>query len=212
MARKVRNIKKSVKKVFSIIVDGETEKWYFDLMKKHEKLRISVKPELPKKKKLKDLFETVKEQAKDYHHVIWILDFDTLIKESREAAKGKQTKIQELEKYKKQLSKYSNVSVLVNTPCLEIWYLLHFENTKAYYSTYEAVKSQLKKHSILNDYKKKEDFYKQNNDIYQKLKPYLEKAIERAEELGRFGFENVETSKAEIYKVFDILGIEIRKN
>ena len=63
--RKSRNLKK----VFSIIVDGETEKWYLDLLKEHEKSRLSeihIQPEIPKKKKLADLEELIRGNAEIY--------------------------------------------------------------------------------------------------------------------------------------------------
>ena len=71
---------------YVIIVDGETEKWYIDLLKSSEKNnlpRISIKPEIPTKKKLESLYNQVKEYAGIYDLVIWIIDLDTVIKENK---------------------------------------------------------------------------------------------------------------------------------
>ncbi len=206
MPRPKRHRKGRGRKVYSIIVDGETEKWYFDMMKKHEDLpRIDVKPELPKKKRLEDQYDAVVENAKNYDRVIWLVDFDNIIKESKETTKGQASKIEEFRKYCERLKAYENVSVLVNTPCMEFWYLLHFETTGKYYAKCESAEKALKK-SHLKDYEKTQKYYKKRNkDIYEKLKPEQSEAIKNAKQLGDFNFKNPESAKAEIFKVFDII-------
>jgi len=209
MSRRKSHRKGTGKKVYSIIVDGETEIWYFQLMKKHEDIpRIDIKPELPKRKTLKEQYELVKENLrKGYDKVIWLLDFDTILKEDRERKKGQPSILQEFKVYCKKLKDDKNVSVLVNTPCLEFWYLLHFEATGKYFAKCENAEKSLKK-SYLKDYQKSQKYYKKtNNDLYQKLKPHQAAAITNARKLGSFDFENPATAKAEIYKVFTILGI-----
>ncbi len=92
--RKNRKQKDSGKKIYSIIVDGETEVWYFQMMKRYEKLlsKVKIQPELSKKKSLKGQYETVAENIeKGYDKVIWVLDFDTIVKESRDVRKAKNT-------------------------------------------------------------------------------------------------------------------------
>ena len=90
MARKTNHRKGKGKKVYSIIVDGETEVWYFQMMKRHEKLlnRVDIKPELPKKKRFSEQFKLIKENAKIYDEVIWLIDFDTIIKEEQELTRN----------------------------------------------------------------------------------------------------------------------------
>ncbi len=206
MARNNPKRKGSGKKKFTILVDGETEIWYFQMMKKHETLPVDIKPDLPAKKKLKDQYDEVLEYAKHSDKVIWMLDFDTLIKEESETkAKGK-SKIQEFRGYISKLKKFDNVEVLVNTPCLEYWYLLHFTETGKYFPNCESVVKELKKHDCLNDYIKTQEYYKKkNNDIYKRLKELQKDAIVRAKKLGDFDLNNIETAKAEIYKVFDLI-------
>ncbi len=211
MARNNPKRKASGKKKFTILVDGETEIWYFQMMKKHEALPVDIKPDLPAKKKLKDQYEEVLEYAKHSDKVIWMLDFDTLIKEESETkAKGK-SKIQEFKEYVSKLKKFDNVEVLVNTPCLEYWYLLHFTETGKYFANCESVVKELKKNDCLKDYQKTQSYYKKkNNDIYKKLKELQKEAIARAKKLGDFDLNNTETAKAEIYKVFDLFDLKIK--
>jgi len=204
-----RKTKRKGKKTYSIIVDGQTEVWYFQMLKKHEKLlRIDIKPELPKKKKLSEQFESVIQNSNSYDKLIWILDFDTIIKESAETKKGEKPAIQLLKEYATKLKEYDNIDILINTPCLEFWLLLHFEDTSKYYSKCESTERKLKI-THLKDYEKTEKYFKKrDNDIYIKLKQHQIKAKRNALKLGNFNFKNPQSGKAEIYKVLEILGIK----
>lgn len=208
--RNHRQNKRIPKTVVSIVVDGETEIWYLQLMKQHEILpKIDIKPEIPKKKSLKELYETVLDNAKHYDKVIWIVDFDTIIKESKEKRKGTVSALESFRNYKKKLQakKYKNrVFILVNNPCLEFWHLLHFKNTNKYYSTCRDATIELKKY--LPDYEKTQKYYKQkNNNIYQKLKAQQSVAVKNGVKCGEFTFTSATNAKAEIYRIFSILGI-----
>jgi len=202
--------KRQPKKVCSIIVEGETEKWYFQMMKDYEKKsNIDIQPKLTQRKKLEEQYKFVKEQAQHYDIVIWILDFDVLIKEERERKKTSQSLINKFNEYRQKLSKYDNVFVLVNIPCLEFWFLLHFKETGKYYPKCKSVVEEIKKNQLLKDYEKSEKYFKKmNNNIYQKLKSYQNIARKNAKKLGEFDSGNYKSAKAEIYKLFDILEIK----
>lgn len=206
MARNNTKRKASGKKVYSIIVDGETEVWYLQLMKRYRSLtNLNIEPELPKRKKLVDLFELVKANAKIYTKVIWIIDFDAVVKENNEVRRGEKSVFKTLEDYIVKLKKLGNVEVLINTPCLEFWYLLHFKETGKYYASSDKI-CKLFKGTILEDYEKSERYYKKrNNDIYLKLQGLQPVAIANAEKLGDFDFGNPETAISEIYKIFNLI-------
>jgi len=69
-----------------------------------------------------------------------------------------------------------NVNVIVNNPCLEYWFLLHFDPSGKTYRNCDEVTVKLKRH--LRDYEKSERYFKKkDNDIYIRLKPYLRNAI-----------------------------------
>jgi hypothetical protein len=209
MGRNSENRKRAGKEVYSIIVDGETEVWYFQLMKQFEALQnVQIRPDLPSKKKLSDLYQLVISHIADYTKVIWLIDFDTIIKENREIPKGDKTKFQELKEYIEKLKEYENVLVLINTPCLEFWYLIHLEDIGKYFSSCDNVLKEFK-NTILKDYQKSEKYYKKkNNDIYTKLKSYQDIAIIRSRKLGIFSFESPYSAKAEIFKIFDSINIK----
>jgi len=206
-----------IREKYLIIVDGKCEKWYFQLLKKHENLRsVDIVPELPSRRNLKYVFTLVLDKIREgYDKVIWVLDFDAIIKEDRETRKrGKKGKIQEFKEYVDKLRKHKNVFVLVNTPCLEFWYLLHFKRTGRYFNNCcDVIKCLKKVDKSVSDYEKSERYYKKaSSDIYKKLKPFQNTAIKNAESLGDFDFNNCQRAKAEIYKVFEIIGVSTERN
>ena len=196
-------------KTYSIIVDGNTEVWYFQMLQKNENLpRIDIKPELPKKKKLSEQFRSVVENSHIYDEVIWLIDFDTILKESREARAGSKTALQEFNEYKTKIDKnLNNVELFVNAPCLELWILLHFKPIgKSFSNCHDAEKLLRKSH--IKGYEKSERFYKKkNNDIYKLLLDKKEFAIENAKKLGEFDINNLNKSTSEMYRIFEKFGI-----
>ena len=197
------------KRTISIIVDGETEIWYFQMMKKHESMNhVNIKPELPKKKRLAEQFRLVVDNARDYDKVIWVVDFDTIIKEERERQKGGLSKIREFREYIDKSYRYTNIEILVNTPCLEFWYLLHFKETSKYFDSCDKINKEFK-NTVLKDYQKTESYYKKRNaDIYVKLNPNRKKAVGNSEKLGDFNINTPASAKAEIYKIFRMLELD----
>ena len=200
--------KRKLKTTYSIIVDGKTEVWYFQMMKKHEKLpRIDIKPELPKKKKLSDQYQSVLQNGKIYDQVIWIVDFDTILKENAETKKGQQSTLHQFRVYVEKLKRQKNIKVFVNTPCLEYWILLHFLETNKYFPKCERVEKSLKK-SYLTDYQKTEGYFKKrDNDIYLRLKKYQAAARNAAKLSGDFNIDYPQKAISEMYKVLDLLGV-----
>lgn len=202
--RKNRTIPFANKIKFAIVVDGDCESWYFQMLRRNEKgINVDLKPEIPQKKKLKEQFEKVTEQSKHYDKVFWIVDYDVINSETASAKKGTETASQELKRYITQLAKkYKNVVVIINNPCLEFWLLLHFESTGRYFDDCESALKQLKKH--LPDYEKTSKYFtKQDNDIYLKLKPNLKTAIANAKKLKAFDLDNPQTAMSQMQFLFE---------
>ena len=195
---------------FAIVVDGKCESWYLNMLKRNEKIKdINIEPKLPQKKKVSEQFEKVEEFSLIYDKVIWIIDLDVINKETKETKKGNITAIQELKKYFNKIDKlYSNVIIIINNPCLEYWYLLHFEQTSKYYNNYGKLVKQIRNQELLADYEKTEKYYtRQNNDIYLKLKPYLEDAITNANLLEDFDFNNPCVGLSQMQRLFQLINI-----
>ncbi len=189
---------------FAVVVDGETEVWYLQMLKRNEReIRVSIKPEIPNKKSVEEQYNLVCSLVdKEFTKVFWIIDLDTVIKEETETPKGKKSTLKIFEEYKTNLTtNYPNVFVVVNNPCLEFWFLLHFTKTSKYFNTCTSVETELKKH--LKNYEKTQKFFtKQNDDIYLKLKPYLKEAIDNSIALGNFDDENPKKAMCEMDLLF----------
>lgn len=189
---------------FAVVVDGETEVWYLQMLKRNEReIRVSIKPEIPNKKSVEEQYNLVCDLLnKEFTKVFWIIDLDTVIKEENEAPKGKKSPLKIFEEYRTNLiTNYPNVVVIVNNPCLEFWFLLHFTKTSKYFNTCTSAETELKKH--LKNYEKTQKFFtKQNDDIYLKLKPNLKIAIDYSIALGNFNNENPKKAMCEMDLLF----------
>lgn len=202
-----------LRKTYAFVGDGETELWYLQMLKKNEKaLTVTIKPELPQKKNIDDQFDYVLDLSEIHDKVFWIVDTDVIIRETKQfkgpkdkspaaVLKQKYLQIQSDEKLR------DTVVFIANTPCLEYWILLHVVQTTRYYDTCEKVISEIKKHEPLRDYAKSRKYYQQANDIYRRLKPYLQAAKVNAERTGIFDPDNLEKGLSEMSKIFKELGI-----
>lgn len=146
--RRSREIKIKANPNFAVVVDGDTEVWYFQMLKWNErKINVNIEPKIPQRKSLLEQFDLACFLSEDYTTVFWILDFDFIIKETREAKKGEESPIQAFVRYRNEIkSKYKNVVIIVNNPCLEFWILLHFEKTSKYFDNCTSAEKQLKRH------------------------------------------------------------------
>lgn len=202
--RKSKKFGRQVTPTFAFVVDGETEIWYLQMLKRNERqLKLNIKPEIPNKKSIEDQFNLVVDlSGSEYSKVFWLVDLDAIIKESKETKKGNKTPLQAFIKFRRTLEKkYRNVIVIINNPCLEFWFLLHFEKTSKLFDTCIKAETELKKY--LKDYEKTQKFFiKQNNDIYIQLRPYLKTAISNSESLGQFDMDEQTKALCEMHLLF----------
>ncbi len=218
MARQLKRI--GFVNTLAVIVDGKDEKWYLEKVKKHypcDKLReIRIEPNLPQEKGVKDLFELAKEKVEqNYGMVMLFLDFDDIMasKDEMRTFKDLYSKWLEATANPTRKSKYSwmaKMRVIVNNPCLEYWYLLHFKKTTKFYERYEPhLKQELRKQPGMQQYEKKEDYYNRLPDIYQRLTEHgsLEAARKNAEDFDLNTYMQRGTS--EIFKLFDYFDNEL---
>lgn len=193
------------KSVFSFVVDGECEYWYLQMLKDNEKSqKIRLSPDMYKSNTLEGQYKKVIELAEDSEKVFWIVDFDMIYKETKERKSGQTSKLTKFKELYRKAKRCSNVEIIVNNPCFEFWVLLHFCHTTRFYENYKILLPDLQKH--LDNYVKTENYFVKS-DIYKRLKPNLQIAISNSKKLGEFDFENIETGKAEMYKIFKELGL-----
>ncbi len=205
MARRRIKISKPRKETFAIIVDGETEVWYFQMLKRNEpSLQVKIEPKIPQKKNMSEQYKKVCELAEDYTRVFWVIDVDKIIDESQKTRKGEKTPINKLKEYIDTLKNdYKNVVTILNNPCLEFWFLLHFEQTTRYFRQCKSSEKQLK--NYLSDYKKTQKYFtKEGNDIYLKLKPNLPRAIENCKRNNRNSLTEIEKAICEMNLFFEV--------
>lgn len=202
--RKNRAVPLISKPTFAVVVDGDCEVWYLQMLKRNERsILVNIEPKIPQRKRLSEQYENVITLSEEYTKVFWIIDFDVIASETKKAKAGTKTAIQLFLEYKNTITKkYKNIVVIVNNPCLEFWLLLHFEATSKYFDTCESAEKQLKKH--LKDYKKKVEYYtKPDNDIYLRLKPNLSVALKNAKALNLFDTENPYIGMSEMQLFFE---------
>ena len=203
--RRGRNI--PTKQSFAVVVDGETEKWYLEMLKQNEPdVLFNITPKILQKKNINQQYELVASLSEDdYDKVFWIVDLDVLLKEAREK-KGNSSSLQQFLNYWCKLSKQDKVVVIVNNPCLEYWFLLHFQKTNKVFTACTDAEKQVSQH--LKGYEKTEKFFKKsNNDIYKQLKPYLQTAVSNAIALGTFDPYNHSKAMCEMPLIFQALQI-----
>jgi len=202
--RKSRKIISQVTPTFAFVVDGETEIWYLQMLKRNERqLRLNIEPKIPQRKSIEEQFNLVVDLSeREYLKVFWLIDLDAIIKESRETPKGKKTPLQVFMEFRKIIKrKYKNVIFIINNPCLEFWFILHFEKTSKLFDSCAKAETELKKH--LKDYEKTQKFFtKQDNDIYIKLKRFLKTAINNSESLGQFDMDEQTKAICEMHLLF----------
>jgi SNF2 family DNA or RNA helicase len=202
--RRVRNTPIQTKPSFAIVVDGDCEVWYLQMLKRNERsIAINIDPKIPHRKKLSEQYISVLNFSKVYTKVFWIIDFDVISNETKKAKKGSKTILQEFENYINDIKQnYENVIILVNNPCLKFWFLLHFEDTSRLFTNCIEVEKQLKKY--LKNYEKTQKYYtKQDKDIYLVLKPKLRDALKNAKKLGQFNIKDSNKAMTEMQLFFE---------
>lgn len=201
--RRGRNI--PTKQSFAVVVDGETEYWYLQMLKQNEPdILFNITPKILQKKNINQQYKLVTALSEDdYDKVFWIVDLDVLLKEAREK-KNSTSSLQKFLSYWQQLLKQKKIVVIVNNPCLEYWFLLHFQKTNKVFTACTDAEKQVSQH--LKGYEKTEKFFKKsNNDIYKQLKPYLQTAVSNATALGTFDAKDYSKAKCEMPLLFQAL-------
>lgn len=100
------------------------------------------------------------------------------------------------------LAKGKGIRIITSTPCIELWFLLHFEYTTA----------RLSNNSVIKRLKKYLPKYEKNINIFPDIKDKVYEAIDRAKRLESFQLQNnkiigmVEANpNTEMYKIVEEL-------
>ncbi|MBO6132055.1 MAG: RloB domain-containing protein [Treponema sp.] len=174
MARAKKN--KPLPKSILVVVEGETERIYFERLKGFERYTtLRIKPDLPKHSNIKTLLDYAKkEQNSGVYDYIWLL-FDRDILLTQNLPKSTFELINNPEKLQGQ-----GINIADSMPCFEIWFLLHFCLPKQTYQNQDKLIEELCKY--IPAYCKKQEWLNKN-DIYAMLKDKIDIALKNSEAL-----------------------------
>lgn len=198
----------ALRPVIAVVVDGETEKWYIEQLKKFYQPKITrsirITPQLPQVKKVAELFEYAHQLIEEcYTDVFLIIDLDVILGNEEE----RKSFIRLYERSLNPDDKHQwmkKLTVIINTPCLEYWYLLHFKSTTRFFNNYDSLKSDLQKASpLMKAYDKNHSFYNNPPGLFVKLYSHLTNARDNSKE---FVLDEMnQKGGSEMFKLFDFI-------
>ena len=163
MGRKVRISKgKQMKPNFFVFCEGETEIAYVKFLRSLYRAPIQVIPKKGKSNISEDFIVKSKNEYvqtdQDKVFLMYDLDVDGMLE---------------------QLQKISNAELLVSNPCVELWFLLHYQEQKAEITSEKCVQKYQK---VSKGYKKGV-LSEEEKEVFTKNR---ESAIDRAKKLAAF--------------------------
>lgn len=192
-----RHIEIDKNKIILIGFEGSTENNYFDNFKcqnKKYRIKYAFGNQTDPVNLVKNLYNTINREYDsdffDSNKAYCVFDLDTY--------KNKEDKIKEALAL---CNKYG-ITPITSAPCIELWYLLHFEKCNGYINS-DKVIQKLKKY-IPN--------YEKGMNIFENMKEGVNDAINRAKELEdinkRNGYEigSIDANpNTEVYKIIEYL-------
>ena len=177
MGRKVRISKgKQMKPNFFVFCEGETEIAYVKFLRSLYRAPIQVIPKKGKSNISEDFIIKSKNEyvqtEQDKVFLMYDLDIDGMLEK---------------------LQKIPNAELLVSNPCVELWFLLHYQEQKTEISSDKCIKKLQK---VSKEYKKG-TLSEEDKEVFAKNKKL---AVERAKALDVFS--NPSTT---IYRLLDLL-------
>ena len=177
MGRKVRVSKgKQMKPNFFVFCEGETEMAYVKFLRSLYRAPIQVIPKKGKSNISEDYIERSKNEyvrtGQDKVFLMYDLDVDGILEH---------------------LKKIPNAELLVSNPCIELWFLLHYQEQKLEISSDKCIQ---KLHKVSIEYKKGVLSEEEKKVLADKK----ELAIQRAKTLDEY-----ENPSVTIYKLLELL-------
>ena len=177
MGRKARISKgKQMKPNFFAFCEGETEMAYVKFLRSLYRAPIQVIPKKGKSNISEDFIEKSKNEyvrtEQDKVFLMYDLDVDGMLE---------------------QLQKIPNAELLVSNPCVELWFLLHYQDQKTEISSDKCIKKLQK---LSKEYKKGT----LSEDEKEVLANNKELAVERAKKLAEF-----QNPSSMVYKLLEKL-------
>jgi len=165
MARNKRELKES----YIVLVDGKSEIVYLNLIKTSN---VKVLPEIPKKKSLQDMYKLFKSKLNEADNIYWVIDLDVVIKENN------------LHILKDYLKQYKD-NIIINNPCLEYWFYLHYKSSGNFNNRCD---------DVINALKKEDEFFRQ----YTKSVSDIEQVVELLESRLETAYKNAQNRQCNL--------------
>lgn len=196
--KKVIFNKNTPKPRFLIVGEGETEFYYFSKWKdflRSKGVLIDFAPDLPKHSDWYHIFQKASETS--HEHTYCLIDLDR-IKSGEDLFKYRKKK-REMEK--------TGITILESMPCIEYWFLLHFERTTNSITDCSHFENRLKQH-IPNYAKEKAWLLKP--ELFNVLLPNLSIAIANAEWSVKQLDSNPNSTFTHLHLLFNFLKEEFK--
>ncbi len=163
------------RKTIALVGDGQTERIYFaDVRETDRPKGLAIIPDYPGTiGNYQGVLDRALELAAEYDHVFALIDTDKIVQDKQQAAYTKA----------KKAAADAGVMVLENSPCFEMWLLLHFVFTGKTFKDCDTVAKELDKKDRIPGYDKTGKFLV-NARLYKNYKQQLiSAAIPNAERL-----------------------------
>ncbi len=182
--------------------EGETEKVYLTCLKKdrYKNVHIELKPQISNadfEKTFKDIRHHLAERAKtNYKYIFYVLDMDVIYSNNRiNKYKNQKKSVESLEQAKERLA------IIESRPCIEFWFLLHFQNTDKCFVNCDEIIVELCKH--IPEYCKNQNYIA---SLYKELKDKLETARQNSEVIcKKERVDNEDYSYTQMHQLIKIL-------
>jgi hypothetical protein len=171
---------KTIRPTFFVFCEGETEKKYIRYLRSCYRLPIDIKAEIAgnsiTSKSIMKYTKQNSSHANDKTFLIYDGDIEEISRK--------------LEEIKREIK---DISILLSTPCFELWFLLHFSEQRAYLTSAECI-AHLKKN--IENYQK--------GHLDKKLKAHLSKYQSDAIARAKFLLTSANPSTS-VYKLIEEL-------
>lgn len=151
-----KSLRKRMNPTYFVFCEGETERAYINLLRSHYRIPIEIKSKISgnriSQKQIDDFLRDKPRSLRDKVFLIYDLDVKVV---------------------NKKLEAIKNATLLGSNPCLELWFVLHFQNQSAYCSSKNSL---IFLTTYWKNYKKGKLLLSHQQDLLLKQKAAVERA------------------------------------
>lgn len=182
-----------------IIGEGLTEYYYFEHIKNLRKYNCQVKLSFFKNTSYSALKKSIADCLKAATFIICVYDMDVACREKNEKERAQ---LQELED---EYGSHKNVMLCPSMPCIEYWFLLHYNQKEKVLDNKKSAKAELRKY--IPNYDTVKSFLKNEKWVRDMISGDKQKnAIDSAKKLNK-----EKNSYSDLYKAIEKLGKSVKR-